>query len=278
MRNQIQKFLIAAMLLLGFAGIASAQTSLTQTTLSSAVAVGPSGAQSGLASGSYQTLVTIASGTGVNLAINGQPTTLLYIGSELMGILTNPTGTTYSVLRGLQGTKIAPHPSGDMVLLETSVSPGLGGYSGSGGFQNNDPPLNGQCTGTNTLVTPWVNVLTGAQWICSSITTTWVPGFNNPLATSMPEVTTAVASAAGQITPSGPFFHITGALAITGFLVPVGCNATPEGGCSFTVIPDAAFTTTATNNIATAVTAVANLPITWRWDATNSKFVSQQSK
>jgi hypothetical protein len=278
MRNRIQKFLVAAMLLLGFAGIASAQTSLAQTTLSSAVSVGPSGAQSGQASGSYQTLVTIASGTGVNLAINGQPTTLIYVGSELMGILTNPTGTTYSVLRGLQGTKIAPHPSGDMVLLETSVSPSLGGFSGSGGFQNNDPPLNGQCTGTNTLVTPWVNVQTGAQWICSSITTTWVPGFNNPLATQTPEVTTAVASVAGTTTPSGPFFHITGTNAITAWGIPIGCNATAVGGCQFTVIPDAAFTATATNNIATALTAVANLPITFRWDATNSKFVSQQSK
>jgi hypothetical protein len=71
---------------------------------------------------------------------------------------------------------------------------------------------------------------------------------------------------------------MTGTNAITAWGIPVGCNATPQGGCSFTIIPDAAFTTTATNNIATAVTAVANLAMTWTWDPTNSKFVVIQSK
>lgn len=258
-------------------GLSAAQTALTQTTLAAAQSCGPGcSLPSGLGATSYQTTVSLTSATGVTQAFNGQPVTFFLVDLEVEGIQTLVTGQTtiYNVLRGQMGTKTMAHASGSMVLIQ-NVTPQFGGFAGSGGLQSTDPPLGGACTTANTLVTPWVNVITGYQWLCSTITQTWVPGFNNPLQKAN---TAAVASAAGQITPSGPQFHITGALAITGFLVPIGCNATTVGGCEFTVIPDAAFTTTATNNIATAVTAVANLPITWRWDATNSKFVSLQSK
>ena len=73
---------------------------------------------------------------------------------------------------------------------------------------------------TDGPATPWVNVYTGQQWLYSSVTGTWVPGFGNTQAPL--GVTTLVASTAGLITPSGPLFHVNGTAAITGITVPVG--------------------------------------------------------
>jgi hypothetical protein len=270
----ITKLLVLSGLLLLLPSLASAQTSLTQTTLAAAVNVGVAGGASGSNTGFYQTTVSLASATGITVAFNGQPVTYIYVDQELMGIVSLVTGQTtiFNVLRAQQGTKASAHASGQMVLVQT-VTPQFGGGTGSGGFQPTDPPNNGACTAANTLFTPWVNIITAAQWICSPITTTWVPGFNNPLTIVSSKVTTAVASAAGQVTPSGPLFHITGALAITGFLQPVGCNTTAVGGCMFMVIPDGTFTWTAANNIAIAGTAVVNKTLMFVWDATNSKWV-----
>jgi hypothetical protein len=53
----------------------------------------------------------------------------------------------------------------------------------------------------------------------------------------------------------------------------VGCAATAVGTCSFTIIPDGAFTWTTAGNIALAGTAVVNKALTFLWDAKNSKWV-----
>jgi hypothetical protein len=273
MRNMLKKLGLIALLFASFTGLAHAQTALTQTTLAAAMNVGTSAGASGQNVGNFDTTVNLTSATGVTQAFNGQPVTIAYIGNEAMGILTTTPGQTtiFNVLRGMFGTRIGPHPSGDMVLLQV-ITPQFGGFTGSGGLQTTDPPYNGTCTTANTLVTPWVNMQTGAQWLCSTITKTWVPSWNNQyLAT--PKVTAAVASAAGQVTPSGPLFHITGALAITGFLIPPGFNATASGGGCFTVIPDGTFTWTTANNIAIAGTAVVNVLLSFCWDATAQKWV-----
>jgi hypothetical protein len=225
------------------------QNNLTQTSLSAAVTANATSLQ-------------VASATGITVGTNSYNTSI-YIDRELLTV-TAISGTTLSVLRGQGGTGAAAHSASNMVLA--------GRPSWFSAF---DPQ--GTCVLANVVATPIVNYKNGNQWICSSVTLTFVPGFSN--GTSIPEVvTTAVASVAGTTTPSGPLFHITGTNAITAWGIPVGCNATVRGGCSFTVIPDAAFTTTATNNIATAVTAVINLAMIWTWDASNSKFVVLQSK
>ena len=250
------------------------QTSLTQTTLAAQITQGTSGAGSGI-TGSYQTQLSLTSATAVNQSFNGQPITFVYVDQELFGVLTLAPGQTtiYNVLRAQAGTKASAHASGQMALIET-VTPQFGGFAGSGGFQQTDPPVNGNCTASNTLVTPWVNVISSAQWLCSSITSTWVPGWNNALAGQSKAVTTAQASVAGACTVSGPLFHTTGALACTSFTIPVGFDATAVGGGQFCTIPDAAFTTTATNNIAKASTAALNQTLCFTWDATNSKFTA----
>lgn len=271
--NKISKI---AVLLLGLAASAFGQTALTQTTLS--VAVAGNSVYFGNGTPGIDTSVTLASVTNVvapsnasNLQGNlytssqgGQFASEIWVDGELMGVISvNTTSKVVGVIRGIEGTSAQDHASGQMVLLGPP-----------GAFQKYDPK--GACTSTAILFTPWVNVSNGNQWLCSSITKSWVPGFGNY--SISPAVTTAVASVAGTTLPSGPLFHITGTNAITAWGIPVGCNASANGGCSFTVIPDAAFTTTATNNIATAVTAVANLAQIWTWDATNSKFVVIQSK
>lgn len=262
-------FLVAALSLASFG-----QTALTQTTLSSDQGVGPASLPSG-AQAPLNNTVTIASATGVQTAAFGaQPVTYVYIDQELEGVISLVSGQTtqFNVLRGLSGTKESYHRSGTMVLIGT-MTPQFGGQAGSGGFQQQDPPYGGGCTLANTGLTPWVNIVTNAQWLCSSVTNTWVPSWNNPIAGEYTRVTAAVASAAGLVTPSGPLFHITGALAITGFNIPVGFNATALGGGTFCAIPDGTFTTTTANNIALASTAVVNKLLCWTWDATNSKFV-----
>lgn len=216
--------------------VAFAQPTLTQTSLSSAVT-----------SSTTQSLI-VASATNITVT----PVTSLYIDKELMLVL-GVNGTTITVARGQSGTAAVKHASGAMVLAGSPSQ-----------FYTYNPT--GSCTAATITVTPWVNVYTSNQFLCSSVTGTWVPGWQN---TSVPaQVTAAVASAAGLIVPSGPLFHITGTNAITGFTIPVGYTNGPV--C---VIPDAIFTTTNATNIALGSTAVVNKTLCWTFDGTNGKFV-----
>lgn len=183
-----QKLLFAVLLLLGWASFASAQTSLTQTTLSAAQNVGPAAIASGIQGSSYQTTVSLASATGITQAFNGQPVTFLYIDQELEAVQTLVSGQTtiFNVLRGQQGTKAQAHASGAVVYVEV-VTPQFGGFSGSGGMELTDPPAGANCTGANTLLTPWINIITGEQWVCDpnvqlpstvTINSAWIPASN----------------------------------------------------------------------------------------------------
>lgn len=263
-------------LLAGLAGACFGQTSLTQTTLASAVS-GPS-----LYSGSSPTIsgtVTLAACTGLaGPILPGTPSSIIYVGREAMGIWSiNLTSCNAVVSRGYLGTNAAPHPSGDMVLYgpNYAVTIAQGGNPVPNGLFQQDPPVNGTCVPTATPTSPWVNVLTGSQWLCSSITNTWVPGFQNPWITDGAWQTATVPAAAGAVTPSGPLFVISGAGAITGFNIPLGCDATAVGGCSFTVISaaGATWTWTAAGNIMTAGTGTAGHLFTFIWSASLQKFV-----
>ncbi len=228
------KNFILALSLFAFAFSASAQTALVQTTLSSPIGKGA------------DQFITVTSATGITAG------TFLLVEKEAMLVLA-VSGTQLQVARGQDTTKAVGHPTLAMVLSGPPAN-----------FFDTDPT--GSCTASQTVATPYVNVQTGLQWLCSSITGGWTVGWQNP--TLPPRVTTAVASVAGQVTPSGPLFHITGTAAIIGFNIPVGFAYG-----SFCVIPDGAFTTTTANNIAAASTAVLNVLDCWTWDDKNSKFV-----
>jgi hypothetical protein len=273
MKNSIK--LLALSLLLAFAVPSFAQqNTLTQTTLAADIAGGIVNIGTPTPYNISVTSATGITGYAPNLGITpSQPTQIdLYVDRELM-VVTGVSGTQISVLRGQDGTVAVPHRKGAMVLIGSGIFFSRNDPGGSGGFDG----VGGEaCTQANVVASPRVNIRTGAQWLCSSISLTWVPGFHNPLVPAMAGVTVAVASAASAVTPSGPLFHITGTAAITGFNVPVGCDGNTVatlGGCSFTVIPDGVFTWTAAGNIALAGTAVVNKALTFSWDATNKKWI-----
>lgn len=213
--------------------------------------------------------LSVASATGITAN-----STVLYLedgpgGNSEAVFVNSVSGTRIGVTRGYNGTQANAHLSGTVVLAGAPQA-----------FVAVDP--SGSCTAASSY-TPTVNILSGSQWICSSISASWVPGFFNTKKAA--GVTTAVASVAGATNPSGPLFHVSGTNAITawgsstsGGLGAGGGSATQPYGAPFCVIPDAAFTWTATNNIATAGTAVANLVICFTFDGTNKKYVQLQSK
>ncbi len=263
--------LIASLLfVIALCSFSFGQTSLTQTTLAAAQGIGPVSLAGG-SQANLQTIVSLTSATGVQTAYLGtQPITYVYVDQELEGIVSLVTGQTtiFNVLRALSGTKAAYHASGAMVLIGT-VTPQFGGNTGSGGFQQTDAPFGGVCTGA--LYTPWVNVVTGEQWLCSTVSSTWVPGWNNRYA-GMSKGTTASVASVAALTPSGPFFHVTGTTGITSFGIPVGFNATAVGYGSFCYTTDSTASTAIGNNIGTTTTGVAGNTFCWYWDAQNSKF------
>lgn len=231
------------------AGLAFGQTALTQTTLSAAITTN-------------QTVIQVASLTGISCSTTQlQPLYIIDPGvsrGELVNCqATSSTGGNFlTVQRG--GAYRSGHASGSLVVISSSIN-----YAQS--FKQYDPY--GTCTATQQLVTPWINTNNGNQWLCSTVTGTWVPSWQNQYLGSAEGSTATVASAAGQITPSGPFFSISGTAAITGFLIPVGFT-----NGHFCVVPTGAFTTTTANNIAVASTAVAGVVDCWYWNASTSKW------
>lgn len=217
--------------------------SLTQTTLSAAITaktnIIPLTSVTGISAGSLNTGTV---GTRLYVVDPGQ---LL---GEVMDVV-SVSGNNVTVTRA-PGQSVA-HISGAMVLAGQPNQ-----------FQSYNP------TGsTNGPDTPWVNVLSGEQWLYSSILGCWVPGWGNP---GNKQVTALVASAAGPILPSGPIFHVNGTAAVTGWTLPVG-NAIYA---PFITIPDAVWTwTTGDGSIAIAGTAVVNRLIFWQRDGTNNKWV-----
>jgi len=223
------------------AASAFGQTALTSTTLTNAITVN-------------QQTFAVASTTGITAS---NPQTKLYIldvGGQGRGELVTVTAvnstTSVTVARG--ATFRAPHVAGSVAVLINSAQ----------AIQSYDPV--GSCTAANTLYTPWINQNNGYQWLCSTKTGAWVPGFNNPLPHSP---TADVASAAGLVTVTSPLFHVTGTAAITGWTLP----ATFNGG-SFCTIPDGAYTTTTATNIAAATTAVAGQLLCFQWSSADTKW------
>jgi hypothetical protein len=131
------------------------------------------------------------------------------------------------------------------------------------------------CVQAQIFVTPWVNVRTGQQWICSTDTLSYVPGFNAGFGTSANVPTAGTeASIAGTNLVLGPVFAISGTNAIVTFTPPLGFNATAVGGGCFTTIPKGIFTWTAAGNISVAGTTTAiTQNVTFCWNPYTSKWV-----
>lgn len=264
--------LVVAALLLPSMSLAQ-QNLLVQTTLSSAVVAPPT---SSTPNQSYA--VQVASATGIQAqalnatgTINGQNFWLLYVDREAMAVV-GVQGTNLRVIRGYSGTHATSHASGAMVLYGQAAwfydrDPGTAVSQGGVGISGGST-----CTVAGQFAFPWVNIRTGAQWGCSPTSLTMVPWFGNPLNPAYAVDYGVGASVAGAQPILGPLFRISGTNAITSFTIPVGMNATTVGGANFCVIPTGNFTTTATNNIAIASTAVTGKTLCFTWEAATSKF------
>lgn len=219
--------------------------SIVQTSLSSAIT-------------SSQTKFAVASATGINAPTASIPGSVLYVVDpgqilgEPMPVLA-VSSTTVTVRR--TNGRAAAHASGAMVLIATAPN----------WFYSIDPV--GTCTATSVFASPWVNIENGRQWLCSSKTGTWVAGWGNNAGSPQVLSATATASVGGATAIAGPVVEISGTNAITSFTMSTGWN-----GQGFCVNPTGAFTTTATNNIAKASTAVASLALCFVYDAQAGKF------
>jgi hypothetical protein len=182
--NTLKKLFLTLAVLLSLAGLASAQSSLTYTTLSAKVTGGGGTPGSGQGQQTIQTVVTLASISGINAFGAGvagpqgltqglipQYNTYLLIDRELMAVLTvNSSTLQVTVQRGWQGTAVNPHNSGAVVIAGQPQQ-----------FAQIDPA--GGCTAAGTLVSPVITVAAGAtnignvgrQWICDSTTGNWLP-------------------------------------------------------------------------------------------------------
>jgi len=282
--------LVLPLLLLGASGAyAQGQGAVCQTTLTATIPVCPLiettlgaavGAGNTISSGintAYQTTITLASLTGVVGPIQGTPQTLIYIDNELMAVTGTPNTAllTVPVQRGYQSTTAMPHVSGTMVLIG---APFQFYSSDPGGLAI--PPVTSAFSACNPLTiqsTPYLNYVTGRQWLCSSITNTWVPGWNNASFVDGIAVS-VIASVAGSTPIGGPVFEISGTNAITGFTMnaggAIGFNGTAFGGGCFYVIPTGIFTWTAAGNISVAgTTTVITIPVTFCWNPTTLKWM-----
>lgn len=221
-------------------------TALTQTTLSASALISA-------------TQINVASATGIVAPTNNFMQRLYVINpnqqrGEIM-MVTAVSGTAISVSR-IDGFRQGFLAGAIVVIIPIDISLGNGLHEFD---QQGAPPST-----ANAAYTPFINAVTGEQWLYSSVLSAWVPGWNMPGPFGP---TAAVASAAGAVLPTGPLFHVTGTAAITGFTLPVGFT-----GGSFTVIPDGVFTWTAAGNIALAGTAVVSKALTFTWDSNAAKW------
>lgn len=250
--------LISLIVLLAAAGFA--QTAMSSTTLSSAVAISPPG--------SAPTFIIVASATNIQAPSASAPGSILFVDSEAMRV-TAVNGTSIGVVRGTDGTRSTGHLSGVVVWFATPGSIVMP----ADGFLDHDPK--GACVVANTF-TPSFNLLTGEKFACglTALSTTgngiWssMGPFN-----SRPIVGKAIASAT-TIAPQLGITHITGTTAIVNITVPPAC---PDTGCQITLIFDGVASWTAAGNIAvvssTVVAKVAVIfvydPVTALWYPTN---------
>jgi hypothetical protein len=216
--NTMKKAFACFALALALSGVTAlqAQTALTQTTASVAI-------------GLTDQVINVASATGITTAGSLMIFDYGTMAGEFVSRVVAVNGTAITVRRDQNPVA---HALGAVVVIAPTRA----------AFVNTD--RNGACTAANTGYTPLVNVNTGVQTLCSSVTGTYVRGFSSGFELG---ATAAVASAAGSITPSGPLFHVTGTAAITGLTLPVGFH-----GGTVTAIFDGAATWTAAGNISNA--------------------------
>lgn len=264
------KLAVLTLALALMSSVASAQTgtALTSTTLVSNL--GASATSFALSSVSGIT----ATGAGINNPNGGTSQgigniTSLYIDRELMQVVgVNSTAKTVTVLRGVGGTQSAQHSATYSIVIIVPASQ-IFDYDPSGYCAT----ITGQQAPFNTppQYSPWINQRTGQQFICSTVTSTWVPGFGNPGNLVPLGLTTATTGA--TITPTGPYFQQSGTTA----LVTINLPAMAQNGTQITIEftgSASGLTWTAAGNISAAGTATTTLSnVVFTYNAATSKWI-----
>lgn len=244
----------ALVAILSLVGSAFGQTAMTSTTLSTAITTTSSNA------------IVVASATGItaptnpaaNGSIGGPQTsalTVLMVDKEAMRV-TSINGTTIYVQRGFQSVATS-HLSGATVWVGPASY--YGAYVPSG-----------SCTPNLLQVLPRIvlagtspNAGTGDKYTCYS-TAAGTSGQWARLGDPYAYYGGSQASIAGAQPVTGSMFGVSGTAAITSFTLPTGFSA----GMCFIIIPSAAFTQTATNNIGLATTGVVGKALWECYDGT----------
>ncbi len=216
--------------------------------------------------------ICVASATGIVLpSLSGSAAgSFLAIDSEIMQVRSNPQTLCYQVTRGMMGSPVTAHANAALVWVgSAATSSGDSSRPFGGPFISYAP--SGPCTPNQQYVLPVIIAgepngysRSGQPWTCFSQSASTV-GKWGPVQPSN-GVTfggTMAAATGAQIVP-GSAFILSGTNAITSFTLPTGFAA---GQC-LTIMPTGAFTTTATNNIAKASTAVANKTLYECYDGT----------
>ncbi len=225
---------------------------ITQTTLSGSIT-------------QTATMLNLASVTNI-VAPSNQGMQKLYVinlgtmKGELMTVSGAPNGTQVPVTR-LDQEKQSFYTGAIVLIAPFSSNAPIGGFYDSNPWGANVTGNQGQSA--NTVIAPWLNVVTGEQWVLG-LDNIWVRGWNWPGANTG-GIGTVVTAVAGVLpTPTAPLFHVaaSGTPAVTGIPVPTGF-----AGGSITIIPDAAFTwTTGDGSIAVGGTAVQYRALTFTRD------------
>jgi hypothetical protein len=257
-------FILLALLLPSFAS-AQVGTNLTSTTLSATIGAGVQSFQLASVTGISGFGPGINSPTGGTTA-NGNITDL-YIDRELFQVISvNTTAKTVVVLRGQGGSQAAAHASGANVIIGTPSA--FIDYDPEGYCATITGPAVNQLFNTPPVYNPWINQRTSNQWICSTVTNTWVPGLGNPGVSGTPVGLTTLVASAATLVPSGQRFHVSGTVAIVNISAPYGNTG------QVTIIFDGVDTWTAAGNISIAGTnTTAGTSVTFTWDSSTSKWV-----
>lgn len=191
---------LAALGLLAGVAPASAQTALTQTALSAAIA------------GSADQTMIVASATGIT-ATSSQAQYYAVIDREVIGIR-SVNGTVIGITRGQFNTRGTGHASGTTVYILPAGSPFLSKYDRAGACTtagSSDPTQDGSYS-------PVINVDTGSLFICSGAPGIWQRG----------DITTTFAggNAAAHVFKTGSAYTnaTTTFSSVTGLSFPVRAN------------------------------------------------------
>jgi len=254
MKNFNRFFSIALLSILAVAACYG-QASMATTTLGAAI------------TSTNQTTITLAStSTMLSRGQVNQTDTVLYVDRELMWVTTVVDSTHVIVQRAKgigAGARPTTHKNGETVYfaITTTTAPAASYFN-----TNSGPEDTGQCTASNLLVIPRINVYQGSKWDCLGVTTAghWV----RTDAPGVPVLGATYTVPAGTITLGGTIIITdSGTAQATGITVPGGWSP----GMCVTFIPGGAFTTTTSGglaNIRLGTTAVAGKALIMCWDGT----------